>query len=123
MAVKSCGTFSAIYLGSLLLSSIGLGALSSSAIAYDVTLEPSNPRLGDTISVEVRAEQATSTQPPQVRVGDKTYPSFAVPSSGLPKFRALIPTSPLDPSGRLVVQVSGQEKLCQGQVLLWVRKQ
>ncbi|MEO0854422.1 MAG: M23 family metallopeptidase [Cyanobacteria bacterium J06648_11] len=95
------------YLGSQLAIAIGLGA---PAIAYDVTLQPTSPRLGDTISVEVRAEQPTSTQPPQIQLGDKTYPSFAVPSSGLPRFRALLPTSPLDTSGQLVVRVSGQEE-------------
>lgn len=107
MAVKSCGTSLLACLGSQLAIAIGLGA---PAIAYDVTLQPISPRVGDTISVEVRAEQPTSTQPPQIRVGDKTYPSFAVPSSGLPRFRALLPTSPLDASGQLVVQVSGQEE-------------
>ncbi|MEO1131389.1 MAG: M23 family metallopeptidase [Cyanobacteria bacterium J06639_1] len=107
MTVNPCGTSFLAFLGSQVAIAIGLAA---PAIAYTVTLQPTAPRLGETISVEIRAEQPTSTEPPQIRLGDRTYPSFAVPSNGLPRFRALLPTSPLDTSGRVELQVSGQEE-------------
>lgn len=108
MAVKPLAISLGLSLGLSL--GVSLGFLGGAAIAYEVTLRPGSLQLGDTLSVDIRAEQPSSTEPPQVRVGNKTYPSFALPGPGLPQFRALIPTSPLDKPSRLVVQVSGQER-------------
>ncbi|MEO1069931.1 MAG: M23 family metallopeptidase, partial [Cyanobacteria bacterium J06638_6] len=67
----------------------------------------SAPELGDTISVIVLPEVAGTTTPPQVTVNDTTaYPAFPI---GNNRFRALIPTSPLDPPGRMVIRVIGTE--------------
>jgi murein DD-endopeptidase MepM/ murein hydrolase activator NlpD len=77
------------------------------AQAYQVTITPTSPQLGDTISVIVQPEQPTSTAPPTVTVNGKPYPSFAI---GGRRFRTFIPTSPLDNPGRLTIQVTGQEE-------------
>ncbi len=67
------------------------------AAADGVTIQPSNPRLGDTISVVVRAEQE-----PTVQFEDEVYPAFSL---GGDRYRALIPTTPIDRPGRKVIRV------------------
>lgn len=74
------------------------------AQAYDVVLNPTAPELGDTISVIAIPRTPASNQP-MVTVNDSTeYPTFPI---GNNQFRALIPTSPLDPPGRMVIRVIG----------------
>ena len=75
---------------------------SLAAHAYEVTLSPTNPRLGDTISVVISGASATSTTP-VVSVNGTDYPSFLLSGN---RYRALIPTSPLDTPGRLALDVS-----------------
>ncbi|HZG39922.1 MAG TPA: M23 family metallopeptidase [Nodosilinea sp.] len=74
------------------------------AQAYDVVLNPTAPELGDTISVIAIPRTAASTQP-RVTVNDSTeYPTFPISGN---RFRALVPTSPLNPPGRMVIRVMG----------------
>ncbi|MGF1519893.1 MAG: M23 family metallopeptidase [Nodosilinea sp.] len=74
------------------------------AQAYDVVLNPTAPELGDTIAVIATPRTPASNQP-LVTVNDSTeYPTFPL---GNNQFRALIPTSPLDPPGRMVIRVIG----------------
>lgn len=74
------------------------------AQAYDVVLNPTAPELGDTISVIAIPRTPASNQP-MVTVNDSTeYPTFPI---GNNQFQALIPTSPLDPPGRMVIRVIG----------------
>lgn len=69
--------------------------------AYSVQAVPNSPELGDTIAVIVQGESA---QPPTVSARGQDYPTYALESN---RFRALIPTSPLDQPGRIDIQVSG----------------
>ena len=80
------------------------GLTGKAAHAYDVTITPTAPQLGDTISVVVLARSGAVT--PTVTANGKEYPSFPLSDN---RFRAFIPTSPLDPPGRIVIQVSGDE--------------
>lgn len=74
--------------------------------AYEVWITPTDPQLGDTISV--MAQSTTGGGAPVVTVNSRTqYPTFPV---GQNLYRGLIPTSPLDAPGRVVVQISGGEK-------------
>ncbi|MEM6351911.1 MAG: M23 family metallopeptidase [Cyanobacteria bacterium P01_D01_bin.14] len=75
---------------------------SPAAHAYEVTLSPTNPRLGDTISVLVSSASVTDTAP-VVSVNGTDYPSFLISGN---RYRALIPTSPLDTPGNLTLNVS-----------------
>lgn len=75
---------------------------SPAAHAYEVTLSPTNPRLGDTISVLVSSAAAADTAP-VVSVNGTDYPSFLISGN---RYRALIPTSPLDTPGNLTLNVS-----------------
>ncbi|MDJ0704157.1 MAG: M23 family metallopeptidase [Leptolyngbyaceae cyanobacterium MO_188.B28] len=79
---------------------------SKAAHAYDVAIAPTDPQLGDTLSVVVRPNTPTPSVVPTVTVNDIAYRSF--PLSGN-RFRALVPTNPLDTPGRLVIRVSGEE--------------
>jgi murein DD-endopeptidase MepM/ murein hydrolase activator NlpD len=64
----------------------------------NLTVSPSSPRLGDTLTVIVTSPNG---QTPVVQVGNKTYPSYDI---GNRRFRSLIPTTPLTRSGLLQIQ-------------------
>lgn len=82
------------------------GLMGRNAHAYDVTITPTSPQLGDTISVIVWARNGVTAAPTVVANG-KEYPSFPLPDN---RFRAFVPTSPLDPPGRMVIEVNGSEE-------------
>lgn len=91
----------------LLLSSM-LGTIAllfwlTPAQAFQVQVQPANPQLGDTLSVVV---QASPDVPPTVMLRDHTYPTFAI---GNNRFRALLPTTPLDRAGRLELRVNSPD--------------
>lgn len=93
-----------------LLASLAAGSMAvlvgKPAQAYEVVISPTDPQLGDTISVIVQAQNPGSA--PVVTVnGRAEYATFPL---GGNRFRALIPTSPMDSPGRLVIQVSGSEE-------------
>ncbi len=71
------------------------------ASALEARLSPSSPKLGDTISVVV-TDVAPDTEP-TVTFRNKAYPAFPL---GNGRFRALLPTTPLDKPARETVQVS-----------------
>ena len=86
-----------------LAASAALLLLEQQAQAYDVWLTPTDPQLGDTVSVMVQAPGGGNTL--TITVNDRSqYPVFPM---GQNLYRALIPTSPLDPPGRMVIRVSG----------------
>ncbi|NEQ31269.1 MAG: M23 family metallopeptidase [Leptolyngbya sp. SIO4C5] len=77
------------------------------AQAYQVAINPGDPELGTTFSVVVQAEDPASTEPPTITLDDQQ--EFASFPLGNNRYRALIPTSPLDRSGEHIVRVIGQE--------------
>lgn len=77
------------------------------AQAYQVAINPGDPELGTSFSVVVQAEDPASSEPPIVTLDDdRRFASFAIANN---RYRALIPTSPLDRSGEHIVRVIGQE--------------
>ncbi|QOV23857.1 M23 family metallopeptidase [Anabaenopsis elenkinii] len=78
--------------------------LASPVHALEVQVTPSNPQLGDTISVVINVNHRDDGSNPTVVVGDTSYPAFAISSQ---KYRALIPTTPLDRPGTITLKVSG----------------
>jgi murein DD-endopeptidase MepM/ murein hydrolase activator NlpD len=90
---------------SLALSIGSLASLSPQAQALQAQITPSNPRLGDTISVTARLDNLAVSASPTVEIEQKQYPMFLIAEN---KFRALIPTTPLDKPRRLVVRISGE---------------
>ncbi|MBD1927542.1 M23 family metallopeptidase [Trichocoleus sp. FACHB-90] len=73
------------------------------ARALQVQVTPTNPELGDTLSVVIQKDAADS-QSPTVSLKQQNYSAFSI---GQNRFRALLPTTPLDKPGRLVIRVAG----------------
>ncbi|MGK7872279.1 MAG: M23 family metallopeptidase [Xenococcaceae cyanobacterium] len=82
-------------------------ALAAPVRALQVRVLPENPKLGDTISVMIQTDYPGSK--PTVSMGQQSYPAFAMDGDG-DRYRALLPTTPLDKSGRLTVRVTGDGK-------------
>ncbi|MEL6902919.1 MAG: M23 family peptidase, partial [Cyanobacteria bacterium J06606_4] len=76
---------------------------SGPAQASQVTLLPASPQLGDTISVLIVSESAAGDDAPVVSVSGSQYPSFRLSGN---RFRAFIPTSPLEAPGTRTIQVT-----------------
>ncbi|MEA5577385.1 M23 family metallopeptidase [Anabaena sp. UHCC 0451] len=79
-------------------------ALTLPAAALEVQILPKKPQLGDTISVLIEPESQVQPSNPTVTVGEQTYPTFAIAPN---KYRAFIPTTPLEKAGVRKVTVSG----------------
>jgi len=71
--------------------------------ALQIWLTPENPQLGDTISVILQLDDPNSS--PTVRMKGENFPVF--PAGTGNRYRALLPTTPLDSPGRLTIQVTG----------------
>ncbi|MBF2064687.1 MAG: M23 family metallopeptidase [Calothrix sp. C42_A2020_038] len=84
---------------------LGLGlpvALSSPAKALQVQMTPQSPRLGDTISVIVSLDNPENGSNVTVSSGQETYPAYEIAPN---KYRAFIPTTPLEKPGRRTIVV------------------
>ncbi len=77
-------------------------SLVSPAQALQVQVTPANPELGDTLSVIIQVNSSSPT--PTVSVLQKNYPAFPM---GNNRFRALLPTTPLEKAGARLLQVAG----------------
>lgn len=85
------------------IASVLLGVIVAPASALDARVTPARPRLGDAFSIIVRTPTA-----PTVTIGSKRFPAFDL---GDGRYRAFVPTSPLDAAGVRVVNVSvGSER-------------
>ena len=80
-------------------------SLATAVTALEVEISPTAPELGDTISVIMTTEDPNSQ--PTVTVEEKNYPVF---SEGNNKYRAFLPTSPLDQPGKMTVRIQGDDK-------------
>jgi murein DD-endopeptidase MepM/ murein hydrolase activator NlpD len=88
---------------SILVSSIALLiVITRPAQAYQVQINPTQPGLGDTISVIIQSESGATA--PTVSARGQTYPTYALSGN---RYRALVPTSPIDSPGRMALQISG----------------
>ena len=71
--------------------------------ALQVVVTPANPQLGDTLSVIIQAD-GNGGETPKVSLQQKNYPAFPI---GNGRFRALLPTTPLEKPGARLLQVAG----------------
>ncbi len=78
--------------------------LAAPARSLQVQIEPSNPKLGDTLSVTVQLDNPATNVTPKVTFRQKNYPAYSI---GPKRFRTLLPTTPLDRPGALNIQVAG----------------
>ena len=82
-------------------------ALSLPAEALEVQTLPEKVKLGDTISVLIGLEAEDQPGNPTVTVGEQIYPAFEIAPN---KYRAFIPTTPLETPGPRKVTVSGERQ-------------
>lgn len=82
---------------------MGLMWWSKPSLALEVNLWPEKPDLGDTISVIISTDSQSAT--PTVSSQGRDHPVFPLENQNN-AYRALIPTTPLDSPGNLVIQVS-----------------
>ena len=81
---------------------VGFVVIATPVKALKVRLTPENPQQGDTISVIVETDNPASK--PKVFLKQKSYSVFAIDGD---RYRALLPTSPLNQPGRLQITVTG----------------
>ncbi|NJN88039.1 MAG: M23 family metallopeptidase [Leptolyngbyaceae cyanobacterium SL_7_1] len=94
--VNSCPPLDQSGVGAIALVSV----LTSRAQALQVQVYPTEPQLGDTISLIMQSDTGVT---PTVLFQQESYPAFPI---GGNRYRALLPTTPLDPPGRLEIQVN-----------------
>jgi murein DD-endopeptidase MepM/ murein hydrolase activator NlpD len=82
-------------------------SLVSPVQALQVQVTPANPELGDTLSVMIQVDGSSGGNP-TVSVQQKNYPAFPM---GNNRFRALLPTTPLEKPGARQIQVAGDGKV------------
>jgi len=88
-------------------------AIAQPAKALEVKISPPAPQLGDTVSVIITTDDPNV--PPVVQVEQQKYPVFR--SGG--KYRAFVPTSPLNTPGKMTVQVRGDNRT--SQIGVWLK--
>lgn len=71
--------------------------------ALQVVVTPANPQLGDTLSVMIQVD-GNGGETPTVSLQQKNYPAFPM---GNGRFRALLPTTPVEKPGARQIQVAG----------------
>jgi murein DD-endopeptidase MepM/ murein hydrolase activator NlpD len=71
--------------------------------ALQVVVTPANPQLGDTLSVMIQVD-GNGGETPKVSLQQKNYPAFPI---GNGRFRALLPTTPIEKPGARLLQVAG----------------
>jgi murein DD-endopeptidase MepM/ murein hydrolase activator NlpD len=101
-----------LFASTAMVSLMATPVLAASTLSIDV--QPAKPILGDTIAVVIQAD-STLSQAPTVQVNAKSWPAFAIPGN---RWRAFIPTTPLEKAGRrsLVVSAGAETR----NLLLWV---
>lgn len=105
-------------------AALGLGvtpllglAIAAPVMALQLRVSPPDPQLGDTLSVIVLPETSDGA-PPSVTLGKQSYPTFAI---GQNRFRALLPTTPLDQPGTLQIRTTSGSDVAQATVRLQAR--
>lgn len=93
--------------------------LATSVKALQVQVSPTKPRLGDTLTVIVTPDALGSPSTPSVTINEKTYPAFAIAQN---KYRALLPTTPLQKPGTRQLQIQAGAETKQLSVQISDRK-
>ncbi|PPS45174.1 M23 family metallopeptidase [Chroococcidiopsis sp. TS-821] len=104
MKLKSGFLNKVLLLGSIV---VLLVALATPGQAAQVQILPANPHLGDTLSVLIQQDSNANGQP-SVTLNQKTYPAFEIAPH---RFRAMIPTTPLEQPGVRRIQVNMGEQV------------
>lgn len=100
----------------LLLSTGFVASLGAIAQALEVKVLPQSPEKGDTLSVWIETD---SGQAPQVQYQGQTYRAFPEGENSA-RYRALLPTTPLDANGHLAITVSDRQE--EKTLQVWLRE-
>ncbi len=76
--------------------------------ALQVEVKPSNPELGDTLSVVINLDNPTPSSNVKVTSGENTYPAFEIAPN---QYRAFVPTTPLEKSGSRTIRITGDDRV------------
>ncbi len=98
-------------LGGIVLTIVLWSAIKVPGMALSAIFTPASPRLGETLVVNITATPKTTS--PTIKVGDKTYPAFKV---GVDRFRAMIPTTPLEQPGDRNITISSTSETTTGKI-------
>ncbi|MEH2261372.1 M23 family metallopeptidase [Nostoc sp.] len=79
-------------------------ALALPVDALQVKVTPTNPKLGDTLSVEINLDNPENATNPTVANANNTYPAFKIAPN---QYRVLVPTTPLEKPGTRTFRVAG----------------
>lgn len=79
-------------------------AFASPSQAAQVDIIPSSPKLGQAIAVEITPDNSANGGNLKVVSNGETYPVFPIAPN---KYRAFVPTTPLQKSGKRVIRVYG----------------
>lgn len=79
-------------------------ALALPVDALQVKVTPTNPKLGDTLSVEISLDNPENGTNPTVASGKNTYPAFEIAPN---QYRAFVPTTPLETAGNRTLRIAG----------------
>ena len=88
-----------VLLSTFTLAIVLWSAIGANGVPSGTKVIPTTPRLGETLVIDITAQKlATTTKAtvPTVKLGSKTYPAFGL---GGDRFRAMIPTTPLEKPG------------------------
>ncbi|WP_299408019.1 M23 family metallopeptidase [Acaryochloris sp. IP29b_bin.148] len=88
------------------------------ATALEVSVSPKSPKLGDTLAITVKPDPGEQlTQAPIVKVAGKKIPTYRIATN---RWRALLPTIPLEKHGRRSLVVTGNQQT--RNMMLWIGK-
>ncbi len=87
--------------GSIALTMVLWSSTNVPGLALSTQFAPVKPLLGETVVVDIASTSGTP-KAPTIRVGGKSYPAFAIDGG---RFRAMIPTTPLEQPGDRQVSI------------------
>ena len=73
--------------------------------ALQVQVTPTNPQLGDTLSVVIQMDNPAVSSSPKIAFNNKIYPTFKITPN---QFRAFLPTTPLERPGKRQLRISSE---------------
>ncbi len=83
-------------------------AMALPVVALQVGVTPSNPELGDTLSVVINLDNPTPSSNVKVTSGENTYPAFEIAPN---QYRAFVPTTPLEKPGSRTIRITGDDRV------------
>jgi murein DD-endopeptidase MepM/ murein hydrolase activator NlpD len=104
--------------GSIALTLVLWSGTNLPGFAIGAQFAPVNPRLGETVVVDIDSTSGMD-KAPTIKVSGKSYPAFAIDSK---RFRAMIPTMPIEKPGNRQVSIVDNQVTTTLQIAIGDRK-